>query len=168
MTSVVQGPEAVAEAHVATLKNHLATEIAWVWAAWNDGLPQPSFDALAILPYDIDGLQYNDPAIGVIPEQWDTEIDGTGQGWQVTAYHLRLMVYLISDTQASVQKMTMRALQAVQRMYLNQPNLDGSVAGYLGTTVQQGVLFEQFRRSGTALLRQVGGLHLVTRVGWTY
>lgn len=168
MTAVVQGPEAVAEAHVAMLQAHLATEMTWVWSAWNDGLPQPTFDASAIVPYDIDGLQYNGAAIGVIPEQWELLEDGTGQGFQVYTYHLRLMAYVVSDNQGALQKTMMRTLQAIQRVYLNNALLDGILAGHSGTTVMSGALFDSFKASTTGLLRQVGGLRVVSRVGWMY
>lgn len=165
MTAVVQGPEAVAEAHVATLTAHLAAEMTTVWSAWNDTVPQPTF--AVIVPTDISEEQHDYPAISVVAEMGEVVEDGT-PNWQLMTYHVRVLVYLTSDQIETLQKMMMRTLTAIKRTLMHNPNLDGSLAGYSGTSTGQMVLFDVMRRRASTQLLQVGGLHAKTAVAETY
>lgn len=168
MTAVKQGMEAVAEAHCATLLAHLASELAWVWSAWNDAasVPIPVFTAATIFPYDID-VQFEYPAISVVAQRIEQTQDAA-PNWGEEVYGLHILVYLVGDDKATVQKQMMRTLQAVWRVYMANPNLDSSLAGYSGTSVGERMLSDVMGKKGTALLLQVGGLSVKTVVADSY
>ena len=168
MTAVKQGPEAVAEAHCATLVAHLATELTWVWSAWNDSatVPQPTFTSANILPYDVD-IQFEYPAICAVVQMVDETVDAS-PNWGENRYLVHLLIYLIGDDKGTIQKQMMRVLQAIWRVYKNNPNLDSSLSGYSGTKTGRRILSDVMAKKGTALLLQVGGVQLETVVGDSY
>lgn len=161
------GVEAVSESVAATLQAHLAGELTTVWAGWADGatVPQPVFAASNILSYGL-LLPAVYPALFVEAMAARVTLDAA-PNWQQMEYTLRLSLGLGLDKLDVIQRQMMRAMEAVRRVIVNQPQADGTVSGWLGMTPLR-CQFSEVAKHPNGAFFQWGAWEVLARVEASY
>lgn len=142
-----RGPEAFAEAIVATLTAHLPAEITAVNAAWADTVPLAAPARYEVFNRAVEGGPF--PVVMVEPDG-GRQVSQGQTIWAEVAHHAVITLWCVGDDPLTVKQQRSRYLWAIWQVLMKHPDLDGSL-GAINTNLDEYALAGFKAETGAAL-----------------